>query len=175
MSNPVSFRPERVFVTVGSTSFDGLIQIVTSTSTVDRLKRLGLKKLTIQTGGYKINPRDMDNIELVSYGYADNLSQDIMDADLIIGHAGAGTCLEVLRCNKRLLVVTNDSLMDRHQDELADQLAQDKYLIKTNLIDFHENLEKVCAKKIHLREFPPSSDSNFEAILNRGCMNAKVS
>ena len=36
---------------------------------------------------------------------------------------GSGTILDVLRLNKPLIVVPNSSLLDNHQQELADALA----------------------------------------------------
>ena len=42
---------------------------------------------------------------------------------------GAGCISEALSCNKPLIVVVNEKLMDNHQFELAKQLAIDNYLI----------------------------------------------
>ena len=42
----------------------------------------------------------------------------------MISHAGAGTCIEVLQAGKTLAVIVNDSLMDNHQVELAEKLAE---------------------------------------------------
>ena len=44
----------------------------------------------------------------------------------MISHAGAGTCIEVLQTGKTLAVIVNDSLMDNHQVELAEKLAEVK-------------------------------------------------
>ena len=43
------------------------------------------------------------------------LIQDMESADLVISHAGAGTCLEVLRLGKPLVVIVNRSLLGNHQ------------------------------------------------------------
>ena len=57
-----------------------------------------------------------------------NILPYVQNADLIISHAGAGSILDALECKKNLIVVANQSLMDNHQLELAEQLYKDKYL-----------------------------------------------
>ena len=61
------------------------------------------------------------------YDYKSSLKDEIENSDLVISHAGAGTCLEVLNARKPLIVVVNDSLMHNHQAELATQLKIDKH------------------------------------------------
>lgn len=47
--------------------------------------------------------------------------------------------MEALDAGKHVIVVINDSLMDNHQTELADQLANEKYLV-------HTTPKYVCAR-----------------------------
>jgi beta-1,4-N-acetylglucosaminyltransferase len=51
------------------------------------------------------------------------------NADLIIGHGGAGTVMESLSFNKPLVVVVNNRLLHNHQTELAERLALDKHCL----------------------------------------------
>lgn len=51
------------------------------------------------------------------------------NADLIIGHGGAGTVMESLSFNKPLVVVVNDTLLHNHQIELAERLAIDEHCL----------------------------------------------
>lgn len=63
------------------------------------------------------------DLDVELYGLKSSITPDIEAADLIVGHAGAGTCLEVLKARKPLIVVTNDTLMDNHQMELSRALT----------------------------------------------------
>lgn len=74
----------------------------------------------------KIETRE-EGIEITTYRFKDSLAEDIAGADLVISHAGAGSCLEVLEANKPLIVVINDQLMDNHQAELASALQSRRH------------------------------------------------
>ena len=119
---------------------------VLSGPVMDCLASLGCTSLTLQTGASAevIIPEipEAERISIETYQYKPSLSQvsvwrsgfseiltpdllqDITDADLVISHAGAGTCIEVLQAGKTLAVIVNDSLMDNHQVELAEKLAE---------------------------------------------------
>lgn len=89
-------------------------------------------------------------------------------ADLIIGHAGAGTCLEALQLNKPLVVVINDKLADNHQSELAERLAQDGHLFFTNLENLYLTLKENFSKKklLNLIPFPKGNPQIFAHFLD---------
>lgn len=92
---------------------------------------MGYNNLVLQIGNTCLDPDctarcGFDKIE--SFHLSSSLDKYISSADLIISHAGAGSCLEALEAKKPLIVVTNESLMDNHQIELAEQLYKDGYL-----------------------------------------------
>ncbi|KAL3896868.1 MAG: hypothetical protein SGCHY_003795 [Lobulomycetales sp.] len=135
----------RVFVTVGSTRFDALVDSLTSSEALDRLSAYG--HLVVQTGASPCRHRDVqDNTKITfsNYAYKASLEPDIDAADLIISHAGSGSILEALSAHKRLVVVVNQSLMDNHQAQLADKLAQMGCLVKCVLGDA-ERVDANCA------------------------------
>ncbi|XP_014367082.2 UDP-N-acetylglucosamine transferase subunit ALG13 homolog [Papilio machaon] len=120
----------KCFVTVGTTRFDLLTEYITSTSVLRALKQIGCVEITFQIGNSAVNPEEYEKegIKLSLYRFKDSIQEDIRNADLVISHAGAGSCLEVLEAHKPLLVVINEELMDNHQLELAEQLQVDGHL-----------------------------------------------
>lgn len=166
------FRGYTLFVTVGSTKFDKLIAKILTDKTIQQLVDLDFIRLILQVGKseYKVEQLDQikknHNLDIEVYDYKSSIIEDIERADIVVGHAGAGTCLEVLRMNKRLMIVVNDDLMDNHQKELADQLAGDKFVLQTNVDNFDENLALLCDGDTKLEKFPPKDFSKFEEIFN---------
>lgn len=79
-----------VFATVGSTSFDRLVETLTSKPLVKLLKRLGYTKLLIQIGRGRFEPDAYKTKEfsLEFYRYKDSLEDDMRRASLVISHAG---------------------------------------------------------------------------------------
>lgn len=92
---------------------------------------MGYNRLVLQIGNTSLDPDctarcGFESIE--SFHLSPSLEKFVSSADLIISHAGAGSCLEALEAKKPLIVVTNELLMDNHQLELAEQLYKDGYL-----------------------------------------------
>lgn len=134
---------KRIFVTVGTTEFDNLIEKLSEKEVYEILKnQFKCKELIIQRGnGKEIDFSHFKNINVQQFDLKTSIEQDIKYADLVISHAGAGTCIDVLGKNKPLLVVVNDTLMNNHQIELAEQLHKDGYLIYCFLSSLVETLE----------------------------------
>jgi beta-1,4-N-acetylglucosaminyltransferase len=118
-----------IFVTVGTTRFDKLIEGVTRPATLEWMKTNGYTDLIIQygNGNAPMIPSDTP-VSIQAYGFQSSLDHDMKAADLIIGHAGAGTVMEALRLQKRMVVVINTLLMDNHQVELASAMAKRGHL-----------------------------------------------
>eukprot|EP00038_Savillea_parva_P022813 m.38699 g.38699 ORF g.38699 m.38699 type:complete len:170 (-) comp5694_c0_seq1:99-608(-) len=119
-----------IFVTVGSTEFDRLIEAVGTVTFAQRAASLGYSRLLVQYGRGKarVDPAAAEHLEIEAYDYKPSLADDMAGAAVIVSHAGAGTCLEVLGMGKPLLVVVNDFLADNHQQELAAKLQAEGYL-----------------------------------------------
>ncbi|XP_029411885.1 putative bifunctional UDP-N-acetylglucosamine transferase and deubiquitinase ALG13 isoform X4 [Nannospalax galili] len=118
------------FVTVGTTSFDDLILCVSARENLQIFRSLGYNRLVLQIGRGKVVPEPFstESFTLDVYRYKESLKEDLQQADLVISHAGAGSCLETLEKGKPLVVVVNEKLMNNHQLELAKQLYKEGYL-----------------------------------------------
>ncbi|KAJ8974502.1 hypothetical protein NQ317_018098 [Molorchus minor] len=146
--------------------------MMTTKSIINTLISLGYNFVQIQTGKdftkVSIDPDispapkiitensstvvDFDGKLKIKYDpYFENFVNEIQSSDLIISHAGAGTCLEVLRQKRPLIVVINEDLMDNHQTELAEQLCNDGYLYYSICDTLCEVLQKDLSK---LKPYP---------------------
>uniref|UniRef100_A0A8C5C513 UDP-N-acetylglucosamine transferase subunit ALG13 n=1 Tax=Gadus morhua TaxID=8049 RepID=A0A8C5C513_GADMO len=94
-------------------------------------KARGFERLVLQVGRGSVLPGPESGLDLTleAFRFKDSISEDIARADLVISHAGAGSCLEALGARKPLLVVVNNKLMDNHQQELARQLHKESHLL----------------------------------------------
>ena len=120
----------KVFVTVGTTKFNALIATLFGRDVQEALIEQHYTNLTVQIGNsQEPNLKEVQATIDELYTFKPSLDEDIKSADLVIAHAGAGTCLEVLESNKPLIVVINDELMGNHQTELAERLGEDNHLI----------------------------------------------
>lgn len=121
-------KGKHVLVTVGTTKFEKLINTVSSDEILTALHKQGYTSVCFQTGTGMYKERSFPDIELTYQGYIEEFCEAVRKADLVISHAGAGTCLEVLQNEKKLIVVINEDLMDNHQRELAEELEERGYL-----------------------------------------------
>lgn len=153
-----------VFITVGTTCFEELIDEVNTKDTVEALKKLGCKKLVIQYGRGKTPDVAFEGLEVESYSLKSSITPDIEAADLVIGHAGAGTCLEVLKAGKPLIVVINDSLMDNHQTELSRALTSQGIVVSCYVPDLTKTLSKFQPQK--LKKLAPGHPEIFQQHLD---------
>ncbi|KAJ3078570.1 N-acetylglucosaminyldiphosphodolichol N-acetylglucosaminyltransferase catalytic subunit alg13 [Quaeritorhiza haematococci] len=165
-----------IFVTVGTTRFDELVQTIQTPLFLKTIKDLDCKHLIVQHGSSPItlphspSPSHSDNtitsdddLTTTFYPYKSTLHLDMQDASLIISHAGSGSILESLKLHKPLIVVINRSLMDDHQSELAEALEEEGHLVKTDAEGLVECLRGFGGRR--LREFPESDGEVFVEVL----------
>ena len=78
-----------VFVTVGSTRFDALVQTVLSEDVLDVLHKKGYRRIVLQRGDSTLGEADGgEGMEIETWTFKPSIQADIERADLVISHAG---------------------------------------------------------------------------------------
>lgn len=156
-----------VFLTVGTTSFDELIACISSEHTISTLKDLGYNRVILQIGRGTVEPKSYStaSFTLDVFRYKDSVAEDIQNADLVISHAGAGSCLETLEAQKPLIVVINEKLMSNHQLELAKQLNKDGHLSYCTCSTLESTLKTLDLSSLKI--FPPGHPEIFANYLDK--------
>ncbi|KAJ3054084.1 N-acetylglucosaminyldiphosphodolichol N-acetylglucosaminyltransferase catalytic subunit alg13 [Rhizophlyctis rosea] len=132
-----------VFITVGTTRFDSLVSATLSPPFLSLLKSQGFTTLKLQHGNSSLPTTSSSfPITTTTYPFKPTLLPDMLSADLIISHAGSGSIFESLEARKRLLVVVNTELMDNHQVELAEALAEEGVLAWCTVESLLDNVER---------------------------------
>ncbi|KAM3321366.1 UDP-N-acetylglucosamine transferase subunit ALG13 [Capsicum chacoense] len=121
-----------VFVTVGTTCFDALVRAVDTPEVKNELFKKGYTDILIQMGRGSYIPTRLTaengSPALDYFTFSSSIADYLKSASLVISHAGSGSIFETLRLGKPLIVVVNEDLMDNHQSELAEELADRKHL-----------------------------------------------
>lgn len=117
---------KKVFVTVGTTHFNALIEVMSKEETLKILHSKGYTSLVLQIGQGDFVPptQKCHGVTLSFFRLKPSIAEDFATADLVISHAGAGSCLEALEAGKPLIAVVNNTLMENHQSELAEELSK---------------------------------------------------
>ncbi|EWC44157.1 hypothetical protein DRE_06982 [Drechslerella stenobrocha 248] len=180
---PERASDRKVLVTVGTTAFDGLIEAVVRPSVVDLLRSQGYTSIRVQYGTdidlYKsLCNADLEtalaksDMSISGFAYADGqtITNEIKSAELVISHAGSGTILECLRYQKRIIVVPNQSLMENHQVELANEMAKLEYVINSSLADLTSAIE--LSTNFQYKHFPRTGRKVFTEIVEEELVKA---
>ncbi|CAG8978163.1 hypothetical protein HYALB_00012025 [Hymenoscyphus albidus] len=180
------------FVTIGATAkFEDLVAAAVSEQTLTKLKELGYTHLTVQVGdledyfkrirlqdtkGIIVNHFNFDKDGLAHYmkkcranpgpdgGSINGLTPS--EEGLIICHAGSGTILDGMRFGVPLVVVPNDSLLDNHQDELADELEAQGYVTKGSPENLAEAIDRATMRSRRPWGHSSSKRGNFAALVD---------
>ena len=141
-----------IFVTVGTTSFEKLIQVMDELVGAGKIK----EKVIAQIGYGKYIPK---NIRY--FRYSDDLAGYYKKADLVVAHGGHGTTFEVLKMGKRLISVKNPDLVDDHQHQILQELEGEGYLIWCKTLSA---LEAAIKSKKKLKKFKLGKQKIYDDI-----------
>ncbi|RCV32973.1 hypothetical protein SETIT_7G045900v2 [Setaria italica] len=125
-----------VFVTVGTTCFDALVKAVDSDEVKEALLQKGYTDLLIQMGRGTYMPSK------VREAY-----------------------FETLRLGKPLIVVVNEDLMDNHQSELAEELADRKHLLCARPQTLQETVRAMDLN--NFQPYMPGDANQVVTLINR--------
>lgn len=84
-------RFPRVFVTVGTTRFDALVEAVVSEPSLAALEEMGAREVVVQHGN---SPWSSDAgskssaLRVSGYNFKSDIASDMLAADLVVSHAG---------------------------------------------------------------------------------------
>ena len=117
--------------------------------------------------GPEIRRAYREKMEIVAYRYKSSIKEDINEADLVISHAGAGSVMETLEANKKLIVVINETLMNNHQLELAEKMFEEGFLLYTTCSRLAEKIELINDKEFTLSKYEPGHPRRFGAFLQQ--------
>jgi UDP-N-acetylglucosamine transferase subunit ALG13 len=104
---------KRVFVTVGTTKFEELIEHVDSEAFQRTVfESLGTREIIAQIGQGTIEPRIRHSkVEVSFYRMKPDIKGDMEAADLIITHCGAGSVTEAMKSGRPTVAAVNEKLI----------------------------------------------------------------
>ncbi|WOK93136.1 UDP-N-acetylglucosamine transferase subunit [Canna indica] len=158
-----------VFVTVGTTCFDALVKAVDSEHVKEELTKKGYTNILIQMGRGSYVPTKVlgvdGSLRVDYFTFSRSIADYLKSASLIISHAGSGSIFETLQLGKPLIVVVNEDLMDNHQSELAEELAERKHLLYTRPQTLLQTIQAIDLKS--LVPYSPGNPMSVITLMNR--------
>jgi len=172
-----SSSPKTCFVTIGATaSFAALIRAALSSDTLSALSKLGYTDLVVQYGqdGKELFDSAMQQVKTAGGSNVNVTGFDLDKAGLgkymrqakgggsrggqegvVVSHAGSGTILDALRIAVPIIVVPNPDLLDNHQVELAEALAEQDYVVHGKLEQLPKALQDAEQLRQRQKAWPP--------------------
>ncbi|GAB7349953.1 hypothetical protein MBLNU459_g0648t1 [Dothideomycetes sp. NU459] len=157
-------------------SFASLISAVLSSNFFTTLDQLDYTELVVQYGadgeplydsrlkevesagqltGIKVSGFALDHHGLGPYMRMAKTGGDKGIEGVVISHAGSGSILDALRISVPLIVVPNAELLDNHQVELAEALAEQEYVVHGTLENLPQALGESETLRMKQQQWPP--------------------
>ncbi len=114
----------KIFVTVGTTKFDGLIRYI------DEHFKDSIHEFTLQIAGGNYIP-----VHFPYFNFTDEIKAYYRDCDLVISHGGAGSIYQLLELQKKVIVVPNLERSDRHQLDITRFMSEKNYVLQVSNLD----------------------------------------
>lgn len=173
-----SANQKHCFVTIGATAtFDALIKKVLTPAFIHALIDTKFTHLRIQYGrgnsplynqllealptdlkndihidGFDVRQDGLEADMLLARGHITREGERTGPEGLVVAHAGSGTILDALRIGAPLIVVPNTELLDNHQVELAEVLADQGYLVHGKLDNLSAAVQEITSLRKRQKE-----------------------
>ncbi|WP_374475082.1 PssE/Cps14G family polysaccharide biosynthesis glycosyltransferase [Zoogloea sp.] len=131
----------KIFVTVGTTRFDSLIDACRN----DIFFRSHDCVVQTGPGGGKVETAD-------SFEYTNDIERFYVWADVIVTHAGAGSIYRLLELKKKLVIVPNLDRLDKHQLDIATFMSEHGYALSISDVNELSSVVSLAYEK-EFREF----------------------
>lgn len=133
----------KIFVTVGTTAFDELVQFVDQSPFFDAFD------VTIQYGPGKYVPNNRK-----SFTFTKKIEDEYLSANLVISHGGAGTIYRLLELSVPVCAIPNLERIDDHQLDICEHLASLNHILNPkNIYELPKLLKEYFDGKTTLIKF----------------------
>jgi len=149
-----------LILTGATAAFNELVKESLSPEVLSTLRSLGFTSVVFQLGKglqyyQELKKNEAGSPTLRAFDFKKELTAEMRECQakkgvseqgLVISHAGSGTILDAMRLGLPLIVVPNSSLLDNHQQELADELDTQGYATKSDVKGLAKAIEKAAKK-----------------------------
>ncbi|MCC7552645.1 beta-1,4-galactosyltransferase [Candidatus Micrarchaeota archaeon] len=130
---------KKIFVTIGTAiPFDRLIH------KLNQINKNNIFDITAQIG--KSNFQFININKIIDYLTPNELKKEIKRCDIVISHAGAGTIIDLIKLNKKCVLVPRlkefEEAVDNHQVEICKELEKEGACICYDISKLEELLPK---------------------------------
>lgn len=202
-----SMMPSRggklALLTVGSTEFRPLVDAALSQPVLDALRAYGCTRFIVQygkqerpsvgnasaTGSASSSSQLQLQLQVELHAFMGDIEEKMVEADLVLCHAGAGSILAALRGpalsplplpssvnekQRHLVIVPNDTLMDAHQSELAEEMHRHGWAVVATPSTLAATIRELRGSSVTEKDavsssnasFPPFDPSKIQSILD---------
>jgi UDP-N-acetylglucosamine transferase subunit ALG13 len=128
----------KIFVTVGTTSFDSLIKFIDNNFDKE------FYDITLQISEGKYCPHNFNY-----FRYSENIEQYYMNCNIVVTHAGAGSVYKLLELKKKIVIVPNMDRVDKHQMEIALYMSNAGYArMCVNFEQLHATIHEIMSTEV---------------------------
>ncbi|CAH2352725.1 UDP-N-acetylglucosamine transferase subunit Alg13p [[Candida] railenensis] len=180
-----------VLILTGATvTFRSLIDQVTSKEFITDISKAGISKLFIQYGNESANKSQIyfessikksgllyentdgiynsksGSLQILAFPFSSDISGEYIEqVDIVVSHAGTGSIIDVLKLDKPLIVVVNESLMDNHQVDVANEFKKLNYCTISTCSGLSNEVARIFKEEAKFDKFESCSSSVMQSVI----------